>query len=370
MSVPESLVKLGFSRNILEPQGTGANGVLIVGESPGAEEDAYGTPFCPHAQAGSVLERSIRRIGMNREQFVITNTVPSRPPNNWLEGAPWAAEAIAWGRPFLEEAIATFRPRAILSLGAVATRSLTGLAGPKLGISHLAGYVVPSNYGSIPVIPCFHPSFLRRGKMSHTSILMRCLRLAVQTSYNRTAAELPSPNDGPYVLRPSPEMAEGFLDIASRAGDNWLAYDIETYYSNAEEEAEEHDAKDIRSIQFSLSPGTGIFMPWRDPYIRVAKNILALPIRKCGWNNWRFDDPALRAAGAAINGEIHDLMWAWHHTQPDLPRGLQFAAAMQGPNITQPTHVWKYPWKHLDAAHPEFYGIVDVDVLQWMLNYV
>lgn len=367
-AVPESLTKLGFSRNIVDPQGTGANGVLIVGEAPGEMEDDHGIPFHPYAQSGSILERSIRRIGMNREQFVITNVVPSRPPNNWLEGAPYAAEAISWGKPYLEAVIAQFRPRAILALGAVATRALTGLAGPKLGISHLCGYVVSSLFGP-PVIPCFHPAFLRRGKMSHTSVLMRCLRLAVQTSYNRIAAELPSPTDSPYIMRPSPGDAEGFLDIASRAGDNWLAYDIETYYSNAEEEAEEHDAKDIRSIQFSLAPGTGIFMPWRDPYIEIAKRTLALPVRKAGWNNWRFDDPALRAAGATINGEVHDLMWAWHHSQPDLPRGLQFASAMQGPNITQPTHVWKYPWKHMSEQSPEFYGIVDVDVLQWLLNY-
>jgi len=369
-AVPQELVRLGFSRNIVEPQGHGSNRVMIVGEAPGGEEDAYGIPFCPHAQAGSVLERAIRRTGHNRDQFVITNVVPSRPPNNWLEGASWQADAIAWGRPILEEAIHTYRPNAILALGGVAIRTLTGLSGPKLGVSHLTGYVLPSLFGP-PVVPCFHPSFLRRGKMSLMSVLMRCIRLAIAVGASASRAIEPDPNRPPsgYYLHPDQYTAEGFLDIASRAGNNWLAYDIETFYSNAEEEAEEHDAKDIRSIQFSLMPGTGIFMPWRSPYIEIAKRILALPIRKAGWNSWRFDDPALRAAGAEINGEVHDLMWAWHHSQPDLPRGLQFAAAMQGPNITQPTAVWPFPWKHLDAASPEFYGIVDVDVLQWMLHY-
>lgn len=52
-------------------------------------------------------------------------------------------------------------------------------------------------------------------------------------------------------------------------------------------------------------------------------------------------------------------MWAWHHLQPDLPRGLQFAAAQMG---------WPWPWKHLAVASPAFYGIVDVDVLQWMVS--
>lgn len=371
MQVPQELLKVGFSRNVIEPFGTGANRVLICGDAPGAEEDSYGIPFCPHAQAGSVLERAIRRVGMNREQFAITNVVPSRPPNNWLEGAPYMADAIAWGRPQLEQTITQYRPKAILALGGVALRTLTGLAGPKLGISHLTGYVLPSLFGP-PVVACYHPSFLRRGKIPLMSVLMRCVRLAIQVAYEGRQAVVPDPtvlDYAGYYMRPTMGEAEGFLEEAIGHPNNWLAYDIETYYSNAEDEAEEHDNTDIRSIQFSLSPTSGIFMPWREPYIGYAKRLLALDIRKAGWNNWRFDDPVLRAHGCEIAGEIHDLMWAWHHSQPDLPRGLQFAAAMQGPNISRPTHVWPFPWKHLDAASPEFYGIVDVDVLQWMLNY-
>ena len=376
MQVPQELLRVGFSRNIIEPQGTGANRVLIVGEAPGEMEDDYGIPFHPAAQAGSVVERAIRRIGMNREQFAITNVVPSRPPNNWLEGAPYYVDAVAWGTPQLEAAIRSYQPRAIVALGSVALRALTGLAGPKLGISHLTGYLLPSLFGP-PVVPCFHPSYIRRGKMSHSSILMRVLRQAVGAAQSGRVAVAPSPHDPPsgYLLRPSLTEAEDFFFQCTAADTlgGWLAYDIETHYSNSEESAEEADAQDgreIKSIQFSLGPGQGIFFPWRDPYVDIARRLLGLGIKKAGWNNWRFDDPIIREHNIFINGEVHDLMWAWHHCQPDLPRGLQFAAAMQGPNITQPTHVWPYPWKHLDAANPEFYGIVDVDVLQWMLNYV
>jgi hypothetical protein len=117
------------------------------------------------------------------------------------------------------------------------------------------------------------------------------------------------------------------------------------------------------------STQTQIFMPWREPFISIAKRALRLGGRKIGWNNYRFDDPILRTAGCEINGEIHDGMWLWHHSQPDLPRGLQFSAAHQGPAITQPTHSWKFPWKHLSGAYEQFYGIVDCDVIQFMLNY-
>lgn len=367
MQVPQELLKVGFSRNIVGPYGTGANRCLIVGEAPGAEEDSYGVPFCPHAQAGSVLERAIRRVGMNREQFAITNVVPARPPNNYLEGAPWMADAVAWGRPQLEATITQYRPKAILALGGVALRTLTGLAGPKLGISHLTGYILPSLFGP-PVVACYHPSFLRRGKMSLMSVLMRCVRLAVQVAAEGRQAIVPDPNNPPagYVLRPSPEQAEAYL--LGHNETDWLALDIETPWSNAEDEAEEHEG-DITSIQFSWGQDEGIFMPWREPYIDIAKRALTSINRKSTWNGYRFDFPRLRMHGCDIKGELHDFLWMWHHANPDLPRGLQFSAAMQGPNITQPTHVWPFPWKNLSGVNERFYGIVDVDVLSWMAAY-
>lgn len=363
-SVPAELIRAGFSRNIVEPSGTGANRVLIVGEAPGSWEDDYGIPFHDKGDSGAVLSRCIRRIGSTRDSFAITNVVPARPPNNWLDGSPWYNDAVEWGRPILEAAIARFAPRCIVALGGVALRTLTGLSGHKLGVSHLAGYVLPSLYGP-SVVACYHPSFLRRGKMSLLSVMMRCLRLAL--TYPDAIVPQPDQPGVGYCLHPTEAQANLFLEGIKYS--EWLAYDIETFYSTEEAEAEEHDNKDIRSIQFSLGPDSGVYFPWRDPFIPIAKAILASGVRKAGWNNWRFDDPVLRAHGCTINGEVHDLMWAWHHSQPDLPRSLQFAAAMQGPNITQPTHRWLYPWKNLDAQSPEFYGIVDVDVLQWMLNY-
>ena len=345
------------ARGTLRPEGSGSLGVLILGEAMGEHEANDGLPFRPYAPAGSVLERAIRRGGMSRDQFVVWNVVPTQPPKNWLESAPWEAEAIAWGMTFLDDIVARYKPRCILALGGVATRATTGLAGYKMGVSELTGFVLPSPRYNIPVVPCFHPAYLRRGAMSHFGVLLRCLRLATQVARESRQPTLPQPESPPagYVLYPTQEQAEDFED--SIAGDA-IAYDIETPYSTTEDSAEEAEGEHtIKSIQFSLAPGSGIFLPWREPFIPIAKRILALPNPKLGWNIWRFDDPILKANGCEINGERHDLMWAWHHAQPDLPRGLQFAAGQQG---------WPWPWKHLDQASPQFYGIVDVDVLQWM----
>ncbi len=354
------LARYGFDEREVKPQGTGPLSVMIVGEAPGEQEAEYGTPFYPGAPAGSVLERAIRRSGFTRDQFAITNVVPFRPPNNWLEGAPWEAEAISYGLSFLDDAINRLRPRALISLGSVATRTLTGLAGRGLGIRNIAGFVLPSPRYGIPVVTGFHPSFLRRGAMSLFGTLMRTIKVGVRVARERTEPVVPPVDNPPrlYTMYPTEEDALVFEGMANIGRE--IAYDIETPYSTEEDSAEEAEGEHaIRSIQFSLAPGSGIFMPWRDPFIAIAKRILALPNPKLGWNTWRFDDPVLKANGCTINGDRHDLMWAWHHSQPDLPRGLQFAAAQNG---------WPWPWKHLAMANEQFYGIVDVDVLQWMVN--
>lgn len=354
-----NLSKYGFSAVEVKPQGSGANGVMILGEAPGEEEDKAGIPFSPWAPAGSVLERSIRRLGLTREQFVVTNVVPFRPPNNWLEGAPWEAEAIETCRPFLELALQRFAPKAVITLGGVATRVMTELAGPKLGITNLTGFVVPAPRYNLPVVPCFHPSYLRRGAMSHFGLLMNSIRLAIKVAREGRLPILP-PTDAPpsgYIMYPTEAMA---LEFEQRATSHQgaIAYDIETPYSDQEDIAEEAEGEQtIKSIQFSLARDSGIFLPWRPPFSNIGKRVLALPQPKLSWNGWRFDDPVLISNGAPIAGERHDLMWAWHHLQPDIPRGLQFAAGQLG---------WPWPWKHLDKLSPQFYGIVDVDVLQWM----
>ena len=121
--------------------GTGSLGVLIVAEASGEAEAREGRPLIEWAPAGSLLERTLRRMGYNRDQFSLTNCLRCRPRNNWLDGAPWEFAALNKCRPNLDAAIAERRPRAILALGDTATRELTGEAGEARGVSHLGGYV-------------------------------------------------------------------------------------------------------------------------------------------------------------------------------------------------------------------------------------
>jgi len=364
-------------RGTSQPEGLGTNGVLVLGESLGDHEREDGLPFRPQAPAGSVLERAIRRSGFSREQFALWNVVPVQPPNNWLDGAPYEAAAITWGLTFLPEVLARFRPRVILALGNVALRAISTLG----DISSTRGYPLPSRY-DIPVIGSLHPSYLRRGKMSHLSVLMHDLRFAValaaarqsdgvytanfwspvlwrDVSYDipsslRSISEI-SPEPG-YICYPSEQEASDYLRECEVNPDLTIAYDIETPYGATKEidEDDDHTGNKILSIQFSVAPATGIFLPWRGAFIEVAKRILGLGNPKVGANCWRFDAPRLAANGARIGGTQHDLRWAWRFFQPDLPASLQF--------ITSFYHPAGGPWKQLAQVQPQWYGIRDVDM--------
>jgi len=149
----------GFSR----PEGAGRTGVLIVGDSLGIHEEEDGLPFRPRAQAGGVLERVIRRAGYTRDDFRIWNTIGCAPPGHVsIEGQPWQDEAVERCRTHFRRVVAEFQPKCILALGGVALKALTGFSGSKdMRVSSLRGFVLESEY--CPVVPTFHPSYLRRG---------------------------------------------------------------------------------------------------------------------------------------------------------------------------------------------------------------
>jgi DNA polymerase len=61
--------------------------VMIIGEAPGFKEAKKGRPFV--GQAGSILDKLLRSIGLERKDAYITNVVKDRPPNNPKPTSNW-----------------------------------------------------------------------------------------------------------------------------------------------------------------------------------------------------------------------------------------------------------------------------------------
>ena len=136
--------------------------VLVIGEGPGADEDATGRPFV--GKAGQLLDKMLASIGLSRtENCYIANIVKCRPPGN---RDPQPAEVAAC-IPFLHRQIQLLRPRAILCAGRVAAQTLLNTS---RGITALRGEFTVYNGGgsgaegekAIPVLCTYHPSALLR----------------------------------------------------------------------------------------------------------------------------------------------------------------------------------------------------------------
>lgn len=125
---------------------------LIVGEAPGAEEDAQGEPFV--GQAGKLLDAMLAAIGLARGNNVyITNVLKSRPPEN-RNPQP---DEVAACRPYLLAQIALIRPKIILALGRFAAQSLLETDET---IARLRGRV--HRFQDVPLVVTYHPAYLLR----------------------------------------------------------------------------------------------------------------------------------------------------------------------------------------------------------------
>lgn len=366
----------GVQRPLMEPEGSGSSGVLVMAEALGDNEEKDRLPLRPYAQAGSLWQRVLNRVGVDRQDLTTTNLVWYRPPNNKLAGTSYEMEAINLCRQMNEDLVARVKPKVILALGGLAYRELTGISGKKAGIQLTRGFITPGTwFKGIPVIGSYHPSFLRRsskgrgddgikdesadggtGGMALLGAMIRDLQLALEVARNGYE---PFTYDD-YNLGATLGDWESYLGFLRSNPGLPVSYDWETPMSVRELTEEEIAAgereRDITQGQMSHRPGQAIVSATFPEVLPVWGEILALPNPKLDWNGRKFDRPQAYAYDWTINGEKHDLMDMWHHLQPDLPRGLQYATSFFVPEVG--------PWKHLIYGQPEWYGALDVDLPQ------
>lgn len=130
--------------------------VMLIGEGPGADEDAQGLPFV--GRAGKLLDKMMAAGGLDGRVF-ITNTVFWRPPGN---RTPTLAEQMVCA-PFLERAIQLVNPKMLMLMGGAAAKSMLKR---EEGILSLRGRWIDwtSSDGAqvLPALPTLHPAFLLR----------------------------------------------------------------------------------------------------------------------------------------------------------------------------------------------------------------
>lgn len=139
--------------NVVWSDGNPLAALMIIGEAPGANEDASGLPFV--GRAGKMLDKILEAGGIDRKtETFICNIVKCRPPGN----RPPSRDEAMQCRPYLEAQIEFVKPKLILLAGATAVQHILEVKDP---ISRIRGKWFEYKNG-VRVMPVFHPSYLLR----------------------------------------------------------------------------------------------------------------------------------------------------------------------------------------------------------------
>jgi uracil-DNA glycosylase len=133
--------------------------VMLVGETPGDQEDLAGAPFV--GPAGRLLDRALDEAGIDRTAAYVTNAVKhfkwrSRGTRRIHDKPSWSEQLAC--RPWLEAEIALVKPRALVLLGATAAQSLLGRS---FRVTKERGRLLDSDLAEL-VTATIHPSAVLR----------------------------------------------------------------------------------------------------------------------------------------------------------------------------------------------------------------
>jgi len=318
--------------------------LVIFGEALGRAEALEGKPFV--GPAGHLLDRSLRELGIKREDVRVDNCIRCQPPKDWLVGAPWERSAIYhctrnW-KGTLGEGHSV-----VLLLGATAARVIGGVEPKEYSADYWHG--THTMEGDRAFVYTYHPAYLLHGNMKLAQVFLH--DLSVARSFMETGAP-PYETYARCLIDPSPELFGGWVDGymgVSGNRDVWLAVDIETPRSSADEEDWDGSLASITRINFSYRTDEGVTVPWTPPYIPYIQTLLQGNGVKILWNR-RFDMTHLEAAGVPVRSPALDAMDMWHVLQSDLPRSLGFVAPMYSSYGA---------WKHLSSSKPGLYAALD-----------
>ena len=108
------------SNNIVFNDGNINSPIMLIGEAPGQKEDELSKPFV--GEAGSLLNKMLSAINLNRKDLYITNVVNYRPP---LNRKPDSNEIKRYSE-FLLEHVYIIKPKIIILLGSTAMEAFFG----------------------------------------------------------------------------------------------------------------------------------------------------------------------------------------------------------------------------------------------------
>lgn len=307
--------------------------IAIVGEAPGAYEDAQLRPFV--GPAGTVLEQCLHSAGIIRPDVYLTNVIKVRPPNNdissYFNGRTFSAAGFEWVT-LLREELSGHGCNVIVACGATALAALTG----KFHITKLRGYVFESIElnPARKVIPTIHPAASlydrkggAKGGLSAAEFKPYLYRNVIASDLKKAKAE----SKFRELRRPERQLVYEFGSAAEAL--EWLSYferqsvvcfDIET--TNYE----------VACIGFSSASNIACSIPftgWSESdeaqIWRAVQRVLGNPDSIKVGQNLIFDVHfLLTQCGIVVRGQLCDTMIGHSVMYSELPKGLAFLGSI------------------------------------------
>ena len=160
-------------KNVVFGVGNREADIMLIGEGPGADEDAQGEPFV--GKAGKLMNMAFDMLGIKREEVYIANIVKCRPPNNRNPQDDEAENCL----DYLRNQVILVKPKIIVLLGSVALKNILG---KEYGITASRGKWIEKK--GILYMPTWHPAALLRDETKKIDFIKDLQQ--VMSKYNRS----------------------------------------------------------------------------------------------------------------------------------------------------------------------------------------
>lgn len=145
--------------NVVFGEGNPESPLMIIGEGPGANEDATGRPFV--GRAGKLLDEALAANRMSRKHVFIANVVKCRAcliENDRKRNRPPSTEEVETCTPWLQKQIEIIKPLVILSLGAPSAKFVIK---KDFRMTKERGIIYPTRFARC-AIAALHPAYILR----------------------------------------------------------------------------------------------------------------------------------------------------------------------------------------------------------------
>ncbi len=308
--------------------------IAIVGEAPGAYEDAQLKPFV--GPAGNVLEQCLHAAGLIRSDVYLTNVIKVKPPGNNIEpffnGRTFTADGYQWVKELRDE-INGHGCNVIVACGKTAMAALTG----RTDISKVRGYLFPSIELDPPrkVIPTIHPAASLydrkggdKGALATSEFKPYLYRHVITADLKKAKSE----RDSRELKRPDRQLIYEFGSVTEAL--EWLDYYKNQQIVSIDIEVLNYE---LACISLASSPSIGVSIPLAGTWTEQDELLIWRGLQAVLGNehsvkvvqNGVFDIHFLATrCGIIVRGPIHDTMIAHSVMYPELPKGLGFIASI------------------------------------------